>query len=91
MYTRSKSFISAADSTRQQRIEAAVGSREHGQHKQYHIGLPVLVLYCNSTAFVVKDADEDEGKGCVDAKTERQAWINPDRQGNDPSFRRALA
>jgi hypothetical protein len=58
-------------STRQQRIEAAVESRNHGQHK-HHIGLPGLVLYSNSTAFVKEDANEDKDKGCVDEKVGRQ-------------------
>ena len=43
-----------------------------GNTNENHIGLPGLVLYSNSTAFVVEDANEDEDKGCVDEKAGRQ-------------------
>jgi hypothetical protein len=43
-----------------------------GNTNENHIGLPGLVLYSNSTAFVMEDANEDEDKGCVDEKAGRQ-------------------
>jgi hypothetical protein len=44
-----------------------------GNPNENHIGLQGLVLYSNSTACVMEDANEDEEKGRVDEKAGR--WV----------------
>lgn len=47
-----------------------------GNINENHIGLPGLVLYSYSTAFVMEDANEDEDKGCEGEMAGRQVGVD---------------